>query len=82
MADLFRRVGKMLAMRPMTIIPPSQGASAIYNRVTTHASRLLKREREDLGTKGSQFPQQQSAIKMNIRDTVSCMAGGSTGLFY
>ena len=74
MADLFRRVGKMLAMRPMTIIPPSQGASAIYNRVTTHASGLLKMEREDLGTKGPQR-------KMNIRDTVSCMAGGSNGLF-
>lgn len=54
MADLFRRVGKMLVMRPMTIIPPSQGATAIYNRVTTHASGLLKMEREDLGTKGPQ----------------------------
>ena len=58
MADLFRRVGKMLAMRPMTIIPPSQGASAIYNRVTAHAFSLLKMERENLGTKGSRFPQQ------------------------
>lgn len=80
MADLFRRVGKMLAMRPMTIIPPSQGASAIYNRVTTHASRLLKMEREDLGTKGPRFPQQTKG-KVNIRDTVSCMAGGSNGFF-
>ena len=75
MADLFRRVGKMLAMRPMTIIPPSQGASAIYNRVTTHASRLLKMEREDLGTKGSQFPQQQSAILKN-EHTRHCILHG------
>ena len=81
MADLFRRVDKMLAMRPMTIIPPSQGASAIYNRVTAHASGLLKMEREDLGTKYPQFPQQTKHRHCILPGADFCMAGGSTGLF-
>lgn len=47
MADLLRRVGKMLAMRPMTIIPLRRGASAIYNRISTHVPDELNRA--DLG---------------------------------
>ena len=71
MADLVRRVGKMLAMRPMTIIPLRRGASAIYNRVTAHVQVRTLFNRVNLGitvrSEGLQsFEKDSNLYKKNI----------------